>query len=289
MAARRAYRTLGAGRSDRVDGCVEPPTSNASPDNGLTIATLLAASSLALAQAAPMRTRRATERRRASRRGSPGCRTVQQVINVLGRTCHATVGDPATCATIDGRTIDPTPRRRRRGHLGTARAGAPARARRRPAALAELWAHTHHSYNSEHRLRTPWRSLNGSAAGSTQARFGVGGAWWQRGESNPAWTPVAASGLRRTPSEGVHRNAAQLPPDGSLRHQLSCRGEGPAAVVPAGPRAWLISARIRPAGVRWIGAACGGSRKLAGLSMRCYRRTRVPCLRPTLPWWAQRL
>jgi hypothetical protein len=27
-------------------------------------------------------------------------------------------------------------------------------------------------------------------------------AWWQRGESNPAWTPVAASGLRRTPSRG---------------------------------------------------------------------------------------
>ena len=22
---------------------------------------------------------------------------------------------------------------------------------------------------------------------------------WQRGESNPAWTPIAASGLRRTP------------------------------------------------------------------------------------------
>jgi hypothetical protein len=50
-----------------------------------------------------------------------GCRTVQQVINGLGRTCRATVGDPATCATIDGRTIDPTPRRRLRGHLGTAR------------------------------------------------------------------------------------------------------------------------------------------------------------------------
>jgi hypothetical protein len=32
--------------------------------------------------------------------------------------------------------------------------------------------------------------------------YRVGRAWWQRGESNPAWTPVAASGLRRTPSRG---------------------------------------------------------------------------------------
>jgi hypothetical protein len=41
-------------------GCVEPPTSDAPPDNGLTIATLLAGSSLALARAAPRCTRRAS-------------------------------------------------------------------------------------------------------------------------------------------------------------------------------------------------------------------------------------
>jgi hypothetical protein len=184
-------------------GGVEPPTSDASPDNGLTIATLLAASSLALAQSgADMYEACHGSAGELPGAEALGCRTVQQVINVLGRTCRATVGDPATCATIDSRTIDPT--------LVDADEDTSV-----PHALAlqhgldddlpleaELWAHTYHSYNFEHRLRTPWRSLNGSAAGSTQARFGGGGARWQRGESNPAWTPGAASGLRRTPSRG---------------------------------------------------------------------------------------
>jgi len=36
------------------------------------------------------------------------------------------------------------------------------------------------------------------------------------------------------PPEGVHRNAAQSPPDGSLHSQLPGRGGGPAAVMPVG-------------------------------------------------------
>ena len=117
----------------------------------LTLATLLAASSLAFAAPAAD----VYEACYGSPAGElPGiearaCRSVEQVINGLGRTCRATVGDPATCANLDGRTIDPAlvdeyentwvPRA-----LALQRGlddGLPLQ--------EELWTHTHNSYNSE--------------------------------------------------------------------------------------------------------------------------------------------
>lgn len=116
----------------------------------LVLAALLAASSLASAQsgadvyeacyASPAGALPVAEAR--------GCRTAEQVINGLGRTCRVAL-DPATCETVDGRLVDPA--------LVDSYENTWA-----PRALAlqrgldddlplqeELWAHTHNSFNSE--------------------------------------------------------------------------------------------------------------------------------------------